>query len=465
MPTPVRILFLVQPGTNSRSIFLDMIRGFADAGHQPVLMELGEVWDQFGATQTTRIRAMTEATRRLRGVVRDQGIHAAVGMWANALATFVSGMHDGRAVSVFDLIGLPHVLYWLDAPQWAQDNWYHQHFGQSWLSGPSSLHIVNNSATAAEMSRVLRMGRCAGLPYGINPEVFRPATNVAPTFDVVMNVGPGDPSPTEAMLRELENDEPDLDSIRRQIVRERVMPELDACVDAMSGSGDRDGIAGVLHELAQTQLSAAHTPMLDRLRSLGNAQPSMGNAIQRLLASPAVYVRAGAAIRATHSFERAFTACWLAKRFSVAVFGKFSPAWPFRGQSLGEVEYADIPKAYQRGRLAVNVMRWQDDAGLNLKPLEITASGVACLCGKRTGMDAMFEVGREILAFDSPSDAGRRVRELLGDESARRELAEAGRARTLVSHTWARRAGQMLDLVQAVPRMPLEQPPAAREVA
>lgn len=464
MAVPVRILFLVQPGTNSRSIFLDMIRGFEAAGHEPLVLELSSIWDQYGPTQTTRVRAMTDATRKLRAFVRDQGVHAAVGMWANALATFVSGLHDGRAVSVFDLIGLPHVLYWLDAPQWAQDGWYHQHFGQSWLAGPALLHVVNNAGTAAEMSRVLKMGRCAGLAYGINPRTFAPAS-VRVEHDVVMSLGPGDPPPTEAMLRELENDDPDMETVRRQILRRSVLPALRELVaQPTGGTVGEDGVGAVLELLAQTQLSSPGTPMLDRLRALGTAQPTLGSAIQSLLAKPATYVRASAAIRQISAWERAFTACWLARRFKVAAFGRFGAEWPFAGVRLGEIAYESMPAAYGAGAVGLNVMRWQDDAGLNLKPYEITASGVACLCGRRTGMETLFKPDEEIAVFDSPADAGRRVRALMDDAGARRSLAEAGRARTLACHTWERRAGQMLDLLQTVPRVPLEQPPSAERV-
>jgi hypothetical protein len=62
--------------------------------------------------------------------------------------------------------------------------------------------------------------------------------------------------------------------------------------------------------------------------------------------------------------------------------------------------------AYARGRVGLNVMRWQDDAGINLKPLEIAASGVACASVRRVGLDGILEPVEEIETFGAPAEAG-----------------------------------------------------------
>ena len=115
---------------------------------------------------------------------------------------------------------------------------------------------------------------------------------------------------------------------------------------------------------------------------------------------------------------------------------------------IGPVPYDAMSGVYARGRLALNVMRWQDDVGLNLKPLEITASGVPCLCERRAGLDGLFEIGTEIESFDSPATLARTARVLLADEDRRVALAEAGRARTVRDHTWARWASSVCRFVR-----------------
>jgi len=88
-------------------------------------------------------------------------------------------------------------------------------------------------------------------------------------------------------------------------------------------------------------------------------------------------------------------------------------------------------------------MRWQDDIGLNIKAAEITASGTACLCARRVGLDELWGP-EEIASFDGPGEAAERASELLSNPSALETLAEAGRERTLRDHTWANRAASIV---------------------
>jgi spore maturation protein CgeB len=111
--------------------------------------------------------------------------------------------------------------------------------------------------------------------------------------------------------------------------------------------------------------------------------------------------------------------------------------------------------AYRLGKVGLNIMRWQDDAGLNLKPFEITGAGVACLCQRRVGMDECFSLGNEIEAFDSPSHAAALLSDLLANPARRKQLAAAGHAKTTSSHTWTHRAHAMTHLLRPATRAPL----------
>jgi spore maturation protein CgeB len=140
------------------------------------------------------------------------------------------------------------------------------------------------------------------------------------------------------------------------------------------------------------------------------------------------------------SFERAFTAAWLSRRCRAAVFGEMNADWPVRAERAGHVAFGAMAGWYRRGVAGLNVMRWQDDVGVNLKPLEIGASGVACVCGRRAGVEALFEDGKEIVTFDGPAGALEAVRTLRESPARAREIGEAARARVEREHTWAHRA-------------------------
>ena len=163
-----------------------------------------------------------------------------------------------------------------------------------------------------------------------------------------------------------------------------------------------------------------------------------------LLREPSRYVQLSQIIRQLESWRRPFVISYLSRHFTCGLFGEGNlEAWGAETTPLGYVTHEEQARTYCRGRVGLNVMRWQDDVGLNLKPLEIAASGVACLCERRPGLDEVFEPGREIIAFDTPGEARRLLAGLLDDAEKRRIIADAGRQRVLRDHTWTTRADQL----------------------
>jgi hypothetical protein len=420
----VRVLVMSHPGTNSRDIFLDAARGFESAGHEVIYWELEPIQKlvAHAAADPTRRRA---AAQDLAGLferfVRMNRVDLTIGMWANGLMAVPSGQREGRAASLFEMIGVRHVLFWLDAPHWAHGGGAAELFGQPMVQWAGLLHVVNNPATAEEMKTVMGFGRVLGRPYGVDAEVFRPVEGVAPKHDIVFGSGPGDPNPTKLMLAELDKDSPDVEAIREERVEQARAQLHEVCASVAAAVRT----AGTI--LIEMQLADRHRPMLDRLAEIESAGGEAAEGARTLRQSPRLFVQVTDAVRRIDKWRRAFTLAHLARRFDVAVFG--SPkleAWGVKATMLGEVGYRDMARMYSMGRLGLNVMRWQDDTGLNLKPLEITASGAACLCERRVGLDAMFEVGREIAAFDGPGEALSEAQRLLSDEGARRAMAGAG---------------------------------------
>jgi hypothetical protein len=141
-------------------------------------------------------------------------------------------------------------------------------------------------------------------------------------------------------------------------------------------------------------------------------------------------------------------------------------AWGVAGDASGYIEYDRQSEIYARGRVALNVMRWQDDVGLNSKVFEITACGAACLQMHRGGIETLFEPGREILVARTPGEARELLADTLREPGRCEELAAAGRARTLAEHTWARRLATVMQLVELDPAATTpEAPPRVRTPA
>ncbi len=428
----MRILFFTHSGTNSRDIFLDMATGFERAGHEVLRWELEPMVRVYQAGASARMPVIQSMTAMLAQFIKSNGIDLSVGMWANALGSIAHGAKGGKPASFFDMIESPHLMYWLDAPHWASGGGMQELFGSPLIGGPRVHSVVNNDGIAREMTEVLGFASAMGRRYGINEEVFRPYDNANQDYDIVFGSGPGDPGANELMLRELESDDPDVDAIRRSRAR-GVGPKLDK--HAQSFGADSEAMTELFRALLDRRLGPPGVAMLDDLAAL--AALGHETAVNRLKSDPRGFVKACTLLRSIDCWRRAFTITYLSKRMRCAVFGSMSlDGWPCEAKMLGDLAYPDMPKAYSSGRIGLNAMRWQDDIGLNLKPYEITASGACLLCDRRVGFDDVFVDGVEAASFATPGEALVKARALLDDESGRKAMAQAGRARTLRDHTW-----------------------------
>ncbi len=435
----MRFLCFLQPGTNSRSIFRDMIVGFQRAGHEALIVELAPIWDQYAKAGANKPAAMSAVTAEIARTVKSRRVDAALCMWGNALTTLMH-MTDGAGTprTVFDEIGVPLVCYWLDAPHWAQGESLHDVFGSPIFRGPSMRHIINNPGTAREMTDVLGFGRTLALPYGVDERVFSPRASTEPRYDLVAALGPGDPAPSPQVLAMLESDEPPVDELRRAAAR-RVAAALEKLI---AEHPQRGLIHPVLEALLRSQIEHRHEPMFCRLQRFDPA------GVAALVSHPRLYVRATMLVRAVEACERAFSISWLSRRFRVATFGSgdLGP-WQCRATHLGELAYEAMADAYASGKAGLSVMRWQDDVGLNIKPFEISACARPCLCARRSGVDDLFRDGQEILVFDSLPHAAERLRSVCDSSATRHELGGRARARVEREHTWFARAGAIADWV------------------
>lgn len=453
----MNVVFFIQPGTNSRCTLLDLMKGFERAGHRVMPLELGPVWEVFnraGPNQALRTFLVSQFTAMVRRMLIDNAVELSVAMWANALMTLSAAAGPGggqpRALSLFDLIGQKHLCYWLDAPHWAHEGQITEEvdapLGDLLRSG-NIHHAINNGATAEEMRSVFGMKNVIPQPYGIDETVFRPH-ETSREFDIVMALGPGDAPPTRLMLEMLSADEPDTAAIRHEqaeLIRRRVMSSAERF-----GSESRSA-RQLLEALVQSQLTDRHRPMLARLQGLC-VEPACRAAASVMLQDPSLFVDVTMQIRAMESWERAFTLAYLSRRYRCAVFGgglSGLDGWEADVVRLGPLSWEEQSVAYSRARLGLNIMRWQDDAGLNIKPYEITASGAACLCARRAGIEELFDPAHEIAVFEGPAEAARVAGELLADPARLDAMARAGRARTLRDHTWTAVADKLARAVAA----------------
>jgi hypothetical protein len=441
----IRLLFLSHPGTNSRDILFDMADGYREAGAEILTFELGPLW---AGTDPSTGRLREADVRLYAGAVeafaRANQIDAAVSMWANG--AFSLGTWEGK--SFFEYVGLPVVMQWLDAPHWANDGDALE-APASVLNGPHSIHVINNAATAQEMNQILGFSNVLCLSNAASPARFRPYPVARKDFDIVFAVGADSTQPTELMLAELDKDEPDIAAIRAEAAQ-NLRPQL--CESLRGLWGDVAGLDEFVDAMLRERLANRHEPVLQQIARVANAHRSLAPRILALLQDRRRYVDFTMALRGgIESWERAFTFVYLSRYFRCAAFGLSRPfeGWPGQWEWLGTLPHEDQAKAYSRGSFGLNVMRWQDDAGLNLKPFEITLSGACLLQSYRVGFEAHFDAGQAV-AFHTPQECRRKVMELLAEPSRVEAIALAGRARSFSQHCWRHRAAEVLKLLQRV---------------
>lgn len=451
----MRILALIPPGTNSRSIYTDLLRGLQMSGHTLIVEDVSPYVGQHQRLAQGRHGALTDELKRMRSfyashlasLVRTHRCELVLTLWIDPLMLLPWAQRDGRLVSVFGSMGVPALHYWLDAPFWAYGGALLPVFDRSRFTDPMHIHVVNNPGTAAEMRTVLNMHSVISAPYGIDAATFRPWDEIDTDLELTINTGPGDPPPTPRMLSELQRDDPDVDAIRRE-EGERAAPRLKALLRDVGIEGH--AADGVGEAWIGEQLRDPDRPMLEKFRAALNGGEASGvdHVLMRTPASPVHWARATSLVRNCDRWQRAFTTAYLSRRFKCALVGggaerMKSAGWPLRGVCAGSVAYHELSAWYSRAHAALNVMRYQDDIGMNIKGLEAAASGALVLERARSGLLERFTPGDEVLSFTGPGEASAMLRDALDHPARLREIARAGRERAIREHTWECRGGAL----------------------
>ena len=85
-----------------------------------------------------------------------------------------------------------------------------------------------------------------------------------------------------------------------------------------------------------------------------------------------------------------------------------------------------------------------------LRHFEVTGMGAALVTNHIDGLDDVFDVGTEILAYRSPAEAVEMVRWLTDDVDAAARIGAAGQRRTLTDHTVDARGAELADVLAAL---------------
>jgi spore maturation protein CgeB len=91
---------------------------------------------------------------------------------------------------------------------------------------------------------------------------------------------------------------------------------------------------------------------------------------------------------------------------------------------------------------------------VNMRMFETTGSGAALVTEAKSNLGDFFDVGTEVVAYESIEDAADQAAALLADPDRLDSIAAAGQARTLGEHTYAHRAERLAEIANGFPARP-----------
>jgi len=88
------------------------------------------------------------------------------------------------------------------------------------------------------------------------------------------------------------------------------------------------------------------------------------------------------------------------------------------------------------------------DESCNMRLYEATGCGCLLVTDRMAGLGQLFRDGREVISYGTKEEAVDLIRYYLDHDREREALAAEGQARTLREHTWERRSGEFLELLE-----------------
>ena len=427
---PGKLLVLLNPGKVTRNCLIGMATAARRLGIDTLVTELYPVWEMHNAGQqpdgAAYIRLLKENHVKAVLSYTLQGAWE----WGTTLSP------EGRRIPLVEQLGIPHLMWWTDHPQWADEGDALDPDLQELLRSPMHHHFVKSDAAAHELREILGWSNCFGLPVAEDPEMLTPASGIEPEFDIVAITG-APPRLDPAIERFLDDNDPDVDAITA-IVAEGVAQQMTSIWHQRAPSSLHDE----LDTFGRAWLDAkCRFPLTAAIHLFERLEGDHREATEWLRTDHMAYFHAVQAMWELRRWERTFVLCYLARHFRVGVLGH---DWSSRGFERGEwIDYEDQPRAYARGRIALNVTQPNDEEGVAHKPFQIAASEVPMLHINRTGLADLFTPETEMATFDTPRQARDTAAELLADPLRRRRMAIAARERFCREHTWEHRLAVM----------------------
>jgi hypothetical protein len=129
---------------------------------------------------------------------------------------------------------------------------------------------------------------------------------------------------------------------------------------------------------------------------------------------------------------------------------QLAPESPLRQHLHSPAWGVEMYRVLAASRITINTHI--DIAGMyanNLRLYEATGMGALLVTDAKRNLGELFEVGREVVAFEDATDCVEKVRYFVDHPDEAATIAAAGQARTLREHTWLDRMARLVAMYQA----------------
>jgi spore maturation protein CgeB len=109
----------------------------------------------------------------------------------------------------------------------------------------------------------------------------------------------------------------------------------------------------------------------------------------------------------------------------------------------------DMYNLFQASKIVLNIhIGVAGDCAGNMRMFEVTGVGSCLLTDNKKNINDLFEVGKEVVVYDSQEDCINKVKWLLENEKEREKIATLGQKKTLEIHTVENRCKSIIEIIK-----------------
>ena len=113
----------------------------------------------------------------------------------------------------------------------------------------------------------------------------------------------------------------------------------------------------------------------------------------------------------------------------------------------GPLTVPEMGKLFKLAKISLNINMKPVNSGANVRTFEIPAVGGFQISENQNDLAKLFSIGEEIETFNNREDLQEKIRFYLANKERRTAIVSAGHTRVLQDHTFAKRIGQILDII------------------